>query len=295
MFNLSSIFFEFREVIELLKKKDFPSQIKFHDQETNNTIEIFISSPNNTDINFNIKFYKNKNQVSITQLNKSSILYFQNQYQQYIRKLLSLETRLDDHLKKNHKPILQGLFSFFKLPWKLINEFKIKPFLFFPFTLLNIYSIDGYNNSFISRTIMKSFDRINIVNYSYINKGNNLLEIHNLNSILIDYIFQNRIKLSLKMFTLGTRFFIRFIRLYLFIIWIISNTTIIFMNGAPKISEINLSEIFQNIDSLYNLVILPYSGFVIVNIIIPVLGLLAPRIIRSLIISRIKKRIKYFE
>jgi hypothetical protein len=295
MYNLSSIFFEFREVIELLKKKDFPSQIKLHDPETNNTIEIFVSSPNNSDINFTIKFYKNKNQISITQLNKASILYFQNQYQQYITQVLSLETTLDDHLKKNQKPALQGLFSFFKLPWKLINEFKIKQFLFFPLTMLNIYSIDGYNDSVISRTTMKSFDRINIVNYSYAEKGNNLLHIHNLNIVLIDYIFQNRIKLSLKMLTLGTRFFIRFIRLYLFIIWLVSNTTIIFMTGAPNISEINLSEIFQNIDSLYNLVILPYSGFVIVNIIIPVLGLLAPRIIRSLIISRIKKRIKYFE
>lgn len=291
MFNLSSIFFEFSEVIELLKKKDFPTQIKFHDQETNNTIEICVSShKNNDDINFNIKFYKNKKEISITQLNKSSILYFQNQYRQYITKLLSLETRIDDHIKKNHSGISEGIFSFFKLPWKLIiNEFKIKPFLFFPFTLLNIYSIDGYNDSLISRTIMRSFNRINIVNHLYIDKGNNFVKIHNLNVILIHYIFQNRIKLSLKMFTLGTKFLIRFIRLYLFIIWIFSNTTIIFMSGAPKISEINLSVILQNLDSLYN------SGFVIVNTIIPVLGLLVPRIIRTLIKTRIQKRIKYFE
>jgi hypothetical protein len=293
MFNLFSFFYEFREVLELLKKKDFPTQIKFHDQKSNNTIKIFITVPHNNEINFNIKFYKNNNQINIIQLDKYSILFFKNQYYQYIKQLLPMERISVSNSQKKYSDILHDIFSFFNLATKLINEYKIQPILFFyPFTLLNIYSIDGYENNIVSRTIMKSFDKINIINCSYLDKTHILQEIHKLNVILIDSIFQNRIRLILKMFTLGTRFFIRLLRIYLFVIGIILNL-VLYISKIPEIPEINLSEkILQNLGSIYDLIILPNSGFVIVNIIIPILWLLTPRIITSIITFRLQKRNK---
>ena len=290
MFNLFSIFYEFGEVLELLKKKDFPTQIKFHDQKSNNTIKIFITVIDKNEINFNIKFYKNNNQINIIQLDKYSILFLKNQYYQYINQLSPIERISASGSQKKYSKILQDIFSFFNLARKLINEYKIQPiFFFYPFTLLNIYSIDGYKNNIVSRTIMKSFDKINIINCSYLDKTHILQEIHNLNVILIDSIFQNRIRLILKMFTLGTKFFIRLVRIYLFIIGIILNLGL-FITETP---EINLSEIIlQNLSSLYDLIILPNLGFVIVNITIPILWLLAPRIITSIITFRLQKGTK---
>lgn len=284
MFNLFSIFYEIGEVFELLKKKDFPTQIKFSDSKSNNTIEILISVPHNNEINFNIKSYKNKNQINIIQLDKYSILFFKNQYYQYIKQLLSMERISVSNSQKKYSEFVQNIFSFFKIVPKLINEYKIHPILFFyPFTLLNIYSIDGYDNNIVSRTIMKSLDKIIIINSSYLDKAHILLEIHNLNVLLIDSIFQNRIRLILRMFTLGTKFFIRIVRIYLFIIGIILNLAL-FITKIPQISEITLSEIIlQNLGSLYDLIILPNLGFIIVNITISILWLLAPRIISSII------------
>jgi hypothetical protein len=284
MFNLFSIFYEIGEVFELLKKKDFPTQIKFSDSKSNNTIEILISVPHNNEINFNIKSYKNKNQINIIQLDKYSILFFKNQYYQYIKQLLSMERISVSNSQKKYSKFVQNIFSFFKIVPKLINEYKNHPILFFyPFTLLNIYSIDGYDNNIVSQTIMKSLDKINIINSSYLDKAHILLEIHNLNVLLIDSIFQNRIRLILRMFTLGTKFFIRIVRIYLFIIGIILNLAL-FITKIPQISEINLSEIIlQNLGSLYYLIILPNLGFIIVNITISILWLLSPRIISSII------------
>ncbi|MGH9981557.1 MAG: hypothetical protein ACRD6U_08385 [Nitrososphaeraceae archaeon] len=284
MFNLFSIFYEIGEVFELLKKKDVPTQIKFSDSKSNNTIEILISVPHNNEINFNIKSYKNKNQINIIQLDKYSILFFKIQYYQYIKQLLSMERIPVSNSQKKYSEFIQNIFSFFNIVPKLINEYKIHPILFFyPFTLLNIYSIDGYNNNIVSRTIMKSLDKINIINSSYLDKAHILVEIHNLNVLLIDSIFQNRIRLILRMFTLGTKFFIRIVRIYLFIIGIILNLAL-FITKIPQISEINLSEIIlQNLGSLYDLIILPNLGFIIVNITISILWLLAPRIISSII------------
>jgi hypothetical protein len=293
MFNLFSIFYEIREVVELLKKKDFPTQIKFHDQKSNNTIEIFITVPHNNEINFKIKFYKNNNQINIIQLDKYSILFFKNQYYQYIKQLLPMERISVSNSRKKYSEFLQNIFSFLNLVPKIINEYKIHPIIFFyPFTLLNIYSIDSYENNIVSRTIMKSLDKINIINSSYLDKTHILLEIHNLNVLLIDSIFQNRIRLILRMFTLGTKFFIRLVRIYLFIIGIILNLTL-FITKIPETSEINLSEIIlQNLGSLYDLIdliILSNLGFIIVNITLSILWLLAPRIISSIITSRLQK------
>lgn len=269
MFNLSLIFHQFEEVIELLKKKDFPSQIKFHDSKTNNTIEIHITeNNNNNDINFNIKFYKNNNQINLAQLNRSSNLFFQNQYYDYIEHLLPMQVILAPNsqkvpnLQKKLMEIFQSMVSFFKLSWKLINEFRIKPLLTYPFTLLNIYSIDGYNNTLVSRTVMRSSDKINIISNSNVDIINNFLMFHTLNVRLSDYIFQNRTRLILKMFSLGTRFFITFMRIYLFIIGTIVNTT--FLSSA-------LSQV-KPIDSI----ILPNLPLIIFNIVIPIIWLLVP-------------------
>ncbi|HSF51167.1 MAG TPA: hypothetical protein VLA74_10445 [Nitrososphaeraceae archaeon] len=284
MFNLLSIFGEFGEVWELLKKKDFPSQIKFSDPQTNNTIEILIFAHTNNEINFNIKVYANNKQINTVNLNQSSLIFFQKQYSQYIKQVSTLKIMLPDNLK-NKVNFFSEISSFFKLSWKFINQFEIQPILFYPFTLLDVYSIDDYNKNIVSRTIMRSFDKINVINNSYIDKKKILLEIHNLNVALVDIIVQNRIKLILKMFTLGTRFFIRFVRIYLFIFGALFNI-IFFLNENPQISDINLStKIFEFIRSNESIV-LP----IIVNAIISIIWFLLPRIIRKIITMRLQKR-----
>lgn len=100
MFNLLSIFGEFGEVLELLKKKDFSSQIKFSDPQTNNTIEIFIFGHTSNEINFNIKVYANNKQINTVNLNQSSLIFFQKQYSQYIKQVSTLKIMLPDNLKK---------------------------------------------------------------------------------------------------------------------------------------------------------------------------------------------------
>jgi len=290
MFNLSSIFNsflsifnQFEEILELLKKKDFPSEIKFYDPQTNNTIKIHITTHNNNEINFKIKLFKNKNQIDIIHLNTTSNLFFQNQYYDYLEHLLPNQVLLAHNSQKNYMKIFQSMGSFFKLSWKLINEFRIKPFFTYPFTLLNIYSIDGYNNTLIARTIMRSSDKFNIISNSNTKLTTNFPKFHNLNVILSDYIFQNRARLILKMFTLGTRFFISFIRLYLFIIGVIVNTT--FISSA-------LSKGMLNYSSLYDSIILPNLPLIIFDIVIPIIWFFMPKIIRFIITFRLQKGIK---
>jgi hypothetical protein len=284
MFNLLSIFGEFGEVWELLKKKDFPSQIKFSDPQKNHTIEILIFAHTNNEINFNIKVYANNKQINTVNLNQSSLIFFQKQYSQYIKQVSTLKIMLPDNLQKKVN-LFSQISSFFKLSWKLINQFEIQPILFYPFTLLDVYSIDDYNKNIVSRTIMRSFDKINVINNSYIDKKKILLEIHNLNVALVDIIVQNRIKLILKLFTLGTRFFIRFVRIYLFLFGALFNI-IFFLNVNPQISDINLStKIFEFIRSNESIV-LP----IIVNAIISIIWFLLPKIIRKIITMRLQKR-----
>ena len=289
MFNVSSFFTEFEEVFELLKKKDFPSQIKLSNPKTNNTIEILIFVPTNDEINFKIKCYANNKPINTTNLKNSSMIFFQNEYRQYIKQASPITIMSAKNVKRTLN-LFSEISSFFKLSWNIISRFEIQPFLYYPFTLLNVYSIDDYNNSIVSRTIMRSFDKINIINYSYNDKVKGLLDIHNLNVVLVDIIVQNRINLILKMTTLGTRFLISFVRTYFFMIWLLSNIIFI-LNENPQISVFDLStKIFDLIRSPESIILL-----ITINLIISIIWQLLPRIIRKIITIKLEKKNKIMQ
>ena len=137
---------------------------------------------------------------------------------------------------------------------------------------------------------MRSFDKINIINYSYNDKVKGLLDIHKLNVGLVDIIVQNRINLILKMTTLGTRFLMRFVRTYFFMIWLLSNIIYI-LNENPQISVFDLStKIFDLIRSPESIILL-----ITINLIISIIWQLLPRIIRKIITIKLEKKNKIMQ
>ena len=103
---------------------------------------------------------------------------------------------------------------------------------------LNIYTVNGLNNVGIARTIVKSFDRIDIISSEFIKNKNLdiLINLHNLNITLFNYFVQNN--LSLLFHSLMA--VITIVRIYILMVWILYNIGIFAISGLSLNDPVNM-------------------------------------------------------
>jgi hypothetical protein len=103
---------------------------------------------------------------------------------------------------------------------------------------LNIYTVNGLNNIGIARTIVKSFDRIDIISNELIKNKNLdiLINLHGLNIALFNYFVQNN--LSLLFHSLMT--VITIVRICILMVWILYNIVIFTISSFSFTDPINM-------------------------------------------------------
>jgi len=266
--NIFNIFFirEFLQILELIGKLDFPSRISFNNEE--NSIRLIIDinlDKQKNEINYKMNFYKNKKIINMNYLENSSFTFFLNQFESYVQNILPI--------KKNkgiltYKTLLEYTKNSFTVVRKMFKKNKLNRHILLLYLTNSIYvnSINGFNNNGISRTIIKSFNRINIISNDilYDQNSKNLLKLHNLNIRLFDYILQN----NLKIFFLSLIVIITVVRISVSIVWIIGDIGVVFAQ-APGLT--------------FNLISLSSISFIFFNIIFAIIWLFVPSVILSIL------------
>jgi len=212
-----------------------------------------------------MNFYKNKKIINMNYLENSSFTFFLNQFESYVQNILPI--------KKNkgiltYKTLLEYTKNSFTVVRKMFKKNKLNRHILLLYLTNSIYvnSINGFNNNGISRTIIKSFNRINIISNDilYDQNSKNLLKLHNLNIRLFDYILQN----NLKIFFLSLIVIITVVRISVSIVWIIGDIGVVFAQ-APGLT--------------FNLISLSSISFIFFNIIFAIIWLFVPSVILSIL------------
>ena len=275
---------EFIQILEIFRKLDLPSKIEFNSKKdsTNLIIEIYIDKKN--DIIYSINFYKNNKILNTNYITNSSFIFLLDQYKLYIQNYLPFKENLEI---SSYKKILKYIKTNFKFIFRTLKETTIFKFifrtlkettmnnqilLFYLTGSVNIYTVNGFNKSGISRTIIRSFTKVNIISNEiyYSQNLKSLIQLHNLNIKLFDCIIQNKLRLIF----LSLIFIISVVRVIVSLFWMISNIVIISIGEGNLALYLTLSNVSVSI--------------IILNISFLLLWLFAP----SLTISYLKFKIK---
>ena len=136
---------------------------------------------------------------------------------------------------------------------------------------LNIYTVNGLNNAGIARTIVRSFDRTDIISSEFIKNKNLdiLINLHNLNITLFNYFIQNN--LSLLFHSLMA--VITIVRIYILMVWILYNIGIFAISGLSLTDPVNM---------------LISSLFYVSNLVFLAVWLFLPRLVIAMIKFKMK-------
>jgi len=227
--NVSNLFLisEFTQILDLIGKSNLLTKYQFNGMED---LRFLIATRlnSNNDIVFTFNFYKKNKKVNITEMSNIHILNFLDKFSVYIENLSPLKS--DPKIPK-YKTLLKYSKISLTLMKNIIkqSEMNRKILYFFIHESLDIYTVDGSNNVSISKTIIRSFDRINIIPGEFINNKNIeiLMNLHNLNVTLFNYFIQNNLSLIFR----SIMVVITIIRIYIFIAWILSNIALFAVNG----------------------------------------------------------------
>ena len=275
---------EFIQILEIFRKLDLPSKIEFNSKKdsTNLIIEIYIDKKN--DIIYSINFYKNNKILNTNYITNSSFIFLLDQYKLYIQNYLPFKENLEissykkiiRYIKTNFKFIFRTLkeTTIFKFIFRTLKETTMNNqiLLFYLTGSVNIYTVNGFNKSGISRTIIRSFTKVNIISNEiyYSQNLKSLIQLHNLNIKLFDFIIQNKLRLIF----LSLIFIISVVRVIVSLFWMISNIVIISIGEGNLALYLTLSNVSVSI--------------IILNISFLLFWLFAP----SLTISYLKFKIK---
>jgi hypothetical protein len=273
--KIINFFNEIQKISELFDKKDLPIEFTFKD-EINQSIEILVNPiidntkniENEEKIAFYLNFIKKKDLVDISELNQPSLDMFLEQYERFVNNYNTI-----DNNKQPKISLKKNLLKFMKLNVKLFRNKFILKFFVNPGYVFDVYTINGYDNKHISRTVIHSTDRLNIINLEFIDNFY-LLDFHNKNMLLINHVIQNNISLVSKLISFSFRIIINFIRFWILLGGLIFNIYVNFTHINIIhyiINNCNYSMIFTNI---------------LISTIPVLLWFAAPKIIRYLIFKK---------
>jgi len=228
--NISNLFLisEFTQILNLFGKTNFLSKYQF-DGVDDLRFVIDGKLHKNNDIVFTFNLYERNKKVDIKDISVLHVLNFLDKFTVYVEKLApfkqDLQTPRIPEIPKisKYQTILNSSKTLLSLMKTIINQSDTSRKILYLYMnkSLNIYTVNGFNNVSISRTIVRSFDRINIISGEFINNKNIeiLMNLHNLNIVLLNYFLQNN--LSLIFHSLAV--VITIVRTILIMAWIIYN------------------------------------------------------------------------
>jgi len=267
--NISDFFLlrQFIHITDSLNKINLPSRIELGARED---IKLVIDTTINkaNDVVFSFNFYRENKLVDISALTNRTVLFFLMKFELYVQNFTPLS---EDSKELKFQTLLKyGKVSLTQMG-RIIKEINMHNKILFLYltSSLNIYTVNGFNNVTVSRTIIKSLDRINIVSSRVVNneKLELLTNLHKLNITLVNNILHS----NLSVFFGGLVTIITIVRIIMLMLWIISNLAIFSISTfiAPEPEIISTS-------------------FVAVNIVYPIVWLLFPRILVSTIKLKFK-------
>jgi hypothetical protein len=269
---------EFTQILESFWKSNILSKYRFNGTDDFKFV-IDTKLNRNNDLVFTFNFYNKNMKLDVMDMSNLQVLQLLDKFSKNIENFAPFKK----DLKRSKVPKIQNILNYELLRRSKVSLSLIKSIIkqsdtsrkllyLFLNESLNIYTVDGFNNVLIARTIVRSFDRINIISDEFINNKNLgiLMNLHNINIKLFNYFVQNNLSLLFQSLMLV----ITIVRIYILIIWVLSNV------GIFAISGLSLNDPFH---------ILHSSLFYFLNPLFLVIWLLLPSMVTTIIKFKIKK------
>ena len=236
---------EFTQILDSFGKSNLSSKYRFNGTEDLSFV-IDTKLNKNNDLVFTFNFYKKNKKLDVTDMSTLHILNLLDKFRVYVENLAPFKQDLKiPNIPKIPKiPKYKALLKHSKISLSLMksiikqSDISRKILYLFINKSLNIYTVNGLNNVGIARTIVKSFDRIDIISSEFIKNKNLdiLINLHNLNITLFNYFIQNN--LSLLFHSLMA--VITIVRIYILMVWILYNIGIFAISGLSLTDPVNM-------------------------------------------------------
>jgi hypothetical protein len=236
---------EFTQILDSFGKSNLSSKYRFNGTEDLSFV-IDTKLNKNNDLVFTFNFYKKNKKLDVTDMSTPHILNLLDKFRVYVENLSPFKQDLKipkiPEIPKipKYKALLKHSKISLSLMKSIIKQSDISRKILFLFMnkSLNIYTVNGLNNVGIARTIVKSFDRIDIISSEFIKNKNLdiLINLHNLNITLFNYFVQNN--LSLLFHSLMA--VITIVRIYILMVWILYNIGIFAISGLSLTDPVNM-------------------------------------------------------
>jgi hypothetical protein len=269
---------EFTQILDLFGKSNLSSKYQFNGAEDLRFV-IDTKLNKNNDLVFTFNFYKKNKKLDFMDMSTLHILNLLDKFRLHVENLAPFKQNLSiPNIKiPKYKSLLNRSKISLSLMKSIIKQSDISRKILYLFInkSLNIYTVNGLNNIGIARTIVKSFDRIDIISSESIKNKNLdiLINLHNLNIALFNYFVQNN--LSLLFHSLMT--VITIVRICILMVWILYNIGIFTISGLSFTDPINM---------------LNSSLFYVLNLVFLAVWLFLPRMAISIIKFKMKPRSK---
>lgn len=269
---------EFTQILDSFGKSNLSSKYRFNDTDDLKFV-IDTTLNRNNDLVFTFNFYKKNKKLDLTDMSTLHVLKLLDKFRLYVESLAPFKQDLKipniPNIQKipKYKALLKRSKISLSLMKSIIKQSDISSKVLYLFMnkSLNIYSVNGFNNVGISRTVVRSFDRINIISGEFINNKNLgiLMNLHNLNITLFNYFVQNNLSLLFHSLMLV----ITIVRICILMVWIVYNI------GIFAISGLSLSDPVSMLHS---------SLFYVLNLIFLAVWLFLPRMVIAMIKFKMK-------
>ncbi len=239
---------EFTQILDSFGKSNLSSKYRFNGTEDLSFV-IDTKLNKNNDLVFTFNFYKKNNKLDVTDMSTLHILNLLDKFRVCVENLAPFKQDLKipnipkiPNIQKipKYKALLNHSKISLSLMKSIIKQSDISRKILYIFInkSLNIYTVNGLNNVGIARTIVKSFDRIDIISSEFIKNKNLdiLINLHNLNITLFNYFVQNN--LSLLFHSLMA--VITIVRIYILMVWILYNIGIFAISGLSLNDPVNM-------------------------------------------------------
>ena len=236
---------EFTQILDSFGKSNLLSKYRFDDKDDLRFV-IDTKLNRNNDLVFTFNFYKKNKKLDVTDMSTLHILKLLDKFSIYVESLAPFKQDLK--IPKLHKipkiPKYKALLKRSKISLSLMksiikqSEIRRKVLYLFINKSLKIYTVNGFKNVSISRTIVRSFDRINIISDEFINNKNLgiFMNLHNLNITLFNYFVQNNLSLLFH----SLMVVITIVRICILMVWILYNIGIFAISGLSLNDPVNL-------------------------------------------------------
>ena len=266
---------EFTQILESFGKSNILSKYRFSDADSFRFV-IDTTLNRNNDLVFTFNFYKKNMKLDISDMSNLHILKLLDKFSIYIESLGPFKQDLKiAYIPKipKYKALLKHSKISLSLMKSIIKQSDISRKILYLFInkSLNIYTVNGLNNAGIARTIVRSFDRTDIISSEFIKNKNLdiLINLHNLNITLFNYFIQNN--LSLLFHSLMA--VITIVRIYILMVWILYNIGIFAISGLSLTDPVNM---------------LISSLFYVSNLVFLAVWLFLPRLVIAMIKFKMK-------